>query len=229
MHQHDFITCTFAQGNMTHNYTKFTKADINVTKKETLYKGFFELNLYSFTHKLYSGEESEVVKREVFERGHAVAVLPYDPIREELVLIEQIRFPALETNDNPWLIEVVAGIVEPGEELEDVCHREAQEEAGIALTNLTKISSYLASPGACTERIHLYVAQVDATSAQGIHGLDSEAEDIKVLTVSLSQAKAWLDNGKIDNSTCIIALQWLFLNKQKLITDWGSPKTKQLK
>lgn len=201
--------------------TRFTKKDVTVIKKESLYKGFFECNRYHLTHKLYAGGESDLIMREVFERGHAVAVLPFDPIREELVLIEQFRFPAMETNNNPWMIEVVAGIIEPGEDLEDVCHREAQEEAGIALTNLTKISSYLASPGACTERIHVYIAQVDASTATGIHGLDSEAEDIKVLRVPLKQATQWLKNGKIDNSTAIIALQWLLLNKQQVIDDWG--------
>lgn len=204
--------------------TSFTKADVTILKKESVYKGFFELNRYHFTHKLFAGGESKLVMREVFERGHAVAVLPYDPIRDELVLLEQFRFPAMETNDNPWLIEVIAGIIEPGENLEDVCHREAQEEAGITLANLTKISSYLASPGACTERIHVYLAQVDASTANGIHGLDSEAEDIKVLRVPLDQAKDWLNKGKIDNSTAIIALQWLLLNKQKVLDGWGCSK-----
>jgi ADP-ribose pyrophosphatase len=199
----------------------FSKADVSILKKETLYEGFFSLNQYHFTHKLFGGGQSSLIKREVFERGHAVAVLPYDPILDELVLLEQFRFPALETNDNPWLIEVVAGIIEPGEDLEDVCHREAQEEAGIFLTHLTKMNSYLASPGACTERIHLYVAKVDASTASGIHGLDEEAEDIKVLRVPFDQAVIWLNEGKIDNSTAIIALQWLMLNKQKILQEWA--------
>ena len=205
---------------MLKNKASFTKADVNIIRKESLYKGFFEYNRYHFTHKLFAGGDSEVITREVFERGHAVAVLPFDPINEELVLLEQIRFPAMETTDNPWLIEVVAGIIEPGEDLEEVCHREAQEEAGITLTNLTKISSYLASPGACTERIHVYLGRVDASTAVGIHGLDSEAEDIKVLRVPLKQAIKWLEEGKIDNSTAIIAIQWLLLNKHRVLRDW---------
>lgn len=205
---------------MSKRIAKFTKADVKVIKKETLYKGFFELNKYYLTHPLFAGGESKVIAREVFERGHAAAVLPYDPIRDELVLLEQFRFPALETNDNPWLIEVVAGIVEDGEKIEDVCHREALEEAGIRLTNLTQIQSYLASPGACTERIHVYLAQVDASTASGIHGLENEAEDIKVLRVPFKTAVEWLGEGKIDNSTAIIALQWLMLNKQKVLDNW---------
>lgn len=201
--------------------TKYTKDDVDLIKVEDLFDGFFSLKRYHFTHKLFNGGTSNVVAREVFERGHAVAVLPYDPILDEVVLLEQFRFPAIETTDYPWLIEVVAGIIEPGEDLEDVCHREAQEEAGIALSHLTKMNTYLASPGACSERIHLYLAKVDATTASGIHGLDNEAEDIKVLRVSLKEAEEWLNNGKVDNSTAIIALQWLLLNKQKLLTEWA--------
>lgn len=199
----------------------FTAKDVTVLHKENLYSGFFSLNRYEFTHKLFGGGVSDKVTREVFERGHAVAVLPYDPILDELVLLEQFRFPALETAQSPWLIEVVAGIIEPGESLVDVCHREAQEEAGISINKLYKMTSFLASPGACTERIHCYVAQVDATTAKGIHGLDSEAEDIRVLRVSLSEAQSWLEQGKIDNSTAMIAIQWLLLNKQKLLKQWS--------
>jgi ADP-ribose pyrophosphatase len=127
----------------------------------------------------------------------------------------------METNDNPWLIEVVAGIVEQGENFEEVCHREAQEEAGVTLTKLIKMNSYLASPGACTERIHVYLGCVDASTASGIHGLDNEAEDIKVLRVPFDDAVAWLNKGKIDNSTAIIAIQWLMLNKQKVLENWA--------
>ncbi len=202
------------------NQQPFSAKDVKISKTESLYDGFFALNSYEFTHPLFAGGTSGKVRREVFERGHAVAVLPYDPILDEVVLLEQFRFPAMETSDTPWLIEVVAGIIEPGEQHEEVCHREAYEEAGIRLENLTKVSSYLSSPGACTERIYLYVAKVDATTATGIHGLEHEAEDIRVIRVPLTQATQWLNNGKIENSTAIIVLQWLLLNKQSLLDKW---------
>lgn len=201
--------------------TKYTKDDVTLLDVENLYDGFFSLKRYYFKHKLFDGDMSDVVAREVFERGHAVAVLPYDPILDEVVLLEQFRFPAVETTERPWLVEVVAGIVEPGEDLEDVCHREASEEAGIELTHLRKMHTYLASPGACTERIHLYIGKVDATTAKGIHGLDHEAEDIKVMRVSLTQAREWLEQGIIDNSTAVIALQWLLLNKKSVVKQWS--------
>ncbi|MDT0593362.1 ADP-ribose diphosphatase [Glaciecola petra] len=200
---------------------KFTRDDITVHKVEKLYQGFFSLNKYHVSHPLFEGGESNVITREVFERGHAAAVLMYDPKLDELVLIEQFRMPAFETMQSPWLIEVVAGILEPGESAGDLCYREAQEEAGMAITKLTKICAFLPSPGACTESIELFVGEVDATKASGIHGLDYEAEDIKVLRVSLNEASTWLETGRINNSTAIIAVQWLLLNKHKLLEQWG--------
>lgn len=200
---------------------KFTRDDIKVHKVEKLYQGFFTLNKYHVSHPLYEGGESNVITREVFERGHAAAVLMFDPKLDELVLIEQFRFPAFDTMQSPWLIEVVAGILEPEEDASDLCHREAQEEAGMTITKLTKACTFLPSPGACTESIELFIGEVNATKASGIHGLDYEAEDIKVLRVSLDEASTWLDTGRINNSTAIIAVQWLLLNKHKLLEQWG--------
>lgn len=200
---------------------RFTKRDVQLEKVEPVYKGYFKINRYHFKHKLYSGEQSNTVVREVFERGHAVAVVPYDPITNEIVLIEQFRYPAVETTEFPWMIEVVAGIIDPGESLEDVCYREAQEEAGIEISNLIPVHSFMASSGACTERIHLFAAQVDASTAHGIHGLEHEAEDIKVIKVNLDDIPAWLNEGRVENATALIALQWMLLNKQRLLDLWA--------
>ena len=100
---------------------QFSDQDIQVVKKESLYDGFFKMIKYHFKHRLYRGGWSDVIEREVFERGHAVAVLPYDPILKEFVMIEQVRIGALATSSSPWLLEVVAGIIDEGEEPEDVC------------------------------------------------------------------------------------------------------------
>ncbi|GLR72615.1 ADP-ribose diphosphatase [Agaribacter marinus] len=200
--------------------TSFTKDDVEVIKKESLHDGYFNTNKYYIKHRKYDGGWTEVFTREVFERGHAVAVLLYDPTTEEFVLIEQFRFPAMETAKTPWLIEVVAGIIDEGETHENVCHREAQEEAGVVIEKLTKACEFLMSPGGSTERLYAYVGKVDSTKADGIHGLDEETEDIKVLRVPELHARDWLDSGKIDNSTAIILLQWFFLNKAKLLNEW---------
>lgn len=181
---------------------------------------------YRFQHRLFDGGWSDTVVREIFERGHAVAVLPYDPVTDEFVLIEQIRIGAMEKADTPWLIEIIAGIIEEGEEPDDVCKREAMEEAGVILKNLTEAISYLSSPGGTTETLQIYMAQVDSTQAQGVHGLDYESEDILVHRVPVSTAEEWLQNGKINNAAAIVAVQWFLLNKTKLLTQWQSNNAK---
>ena len=185
-----------------------------------VYRGFFTMQEYQFRHKRFNGEWSDTVTREIFERGHAVGVLPYDPELKEFVLIEQIRIGALPTSSTPWLIEIIAGMIDDGETAEKVCHRESFEEAGIELKNLTKALSYLSSPGGTTERLHIYIASTDASKAEGIHGLEAEAEDIKVHRVKEQTAREWLENGYIDNAAAVIALQWFFLNKSKLLEQW---------
>lgn len=199
----------------------FTSKDIEIEAVTPLYDGFFKMVRYDFRHRLFAGGWSDTVKREIFERGHAVAVLPYDPELEEFVLIEQVRIGAMATCESPWLIEVIAGVIDEGETQMSVCIREAQEEAGIQLEKVTKALSYLASPGGTTERIHIFMAQADATKASGIHGLDYEAEDIKVHRVKEKDALEWLETGRIDNAATIIALQWFFMHKEKLLNQWS--------
>ena len=207
---------------MSDDNPSFTANDIEIVRKEPLYQGFFKMQKYYFRHRLFAGGWSGVIEREIFERGHAIAVLPYDPQREEFVFLEQLRIGALETSDRPWLLEMVAGIIDEGETEERVCHREAQEEAGIDITHLTKVLSYLASPGGTTERLHIFIAQTDAATAHGIHGLDYEGEDIRVHRVSEQQAWQWLNDGTIDNAATVIALQWFFLHKQTLLAGWST-------
>lgn len=200
--------------------TTFTKNDVEIIAREKLYSGFFSLDLYRFRHRLFNGEMSNEVRREIFERGHAAVLLPYDPARDEIVLIEQIRIAAYDTSDTPWLLELVAGIIEEGETVEDVARREAVEEAGLEVGRVKKFMSYLASPGGTSERLSLLVGEVDATEAKGIHGLVDENEDIRVHVVSREQAYQWVEEGKIDNAASVIALQWLQLHYEALRKEW---------
>ncbi|MCL2914398.1 ADP-ribose diphosphatase [Shewanella corallii] len=195
----------------------FGRDDVEIIETKPLYQGFFKMNLYRFRHRLFVGGWSDVVSREVFERGHAVVVLPYDPVTDKVVLIEQLRFPALETCDNPWLLELVAGMIEEGETPEDVARRELIEEAGIEALSLQPINSYLASPGGSTERFYGYLATVDADKAHGLHGLDEEHEDIRVVVMDRQDAYNALQAGRIDNASTLIGLQWLQLNYQTLL------------
>ncbi|GAA3546596.1 ADP-ribose diphosphatase [Zobellella aerophila] len=196
--------------------TAFGREDIQIVAQEIAYQGFFRMLRLRLKHRLFAGGWSQVLTRELFERGHAVAVLPYDPVRDEVVLIEQFRVGAIEHTASPWLLEIVAGIVEPGESEEEVARREAEEEAGLTITTLTRALSYLSSPGGCSERISLFVGEVDAAQTVSHAGLASEGEDIRVLRVSRAQAMAWLQAEKIDNAASVIALQWLELNRHRL-------------
>jgi len=198
----------------------FTKNDVEIIARETLYDGFFSIVRYRFRHRLFNGEMSGEVRREVFERGHAAVLLPYDPLRDEVVLIEQIRIPALDASATPWLLEMVAGIIEPGETIEQVARREAVEEAGLKVGRTKPIVSYLASPGGTSERLSILVGEVDASQAEGNHGLEEENEDILVHVVSREQAYRWVEEGTIDDAASVIALQWLALHHEKLREEW---------
>ncbi|MEB6334318.1 ADP-ribose diphosphatase [Serratia rhizosphaerae] len=201
----------------------FDKNDVEIIARDTLYRGFFSLNLYRFRHKLFNGGVSEEITREIFERGHAAVLLPYDPLRDEVVLIEQLRIAAVDTSDSPWLLEMVAGMIENGESVEDVCRREAEEEAGVAVGRCKPVLSYLASPGGTSERLSIMVGEVDAATAEGIHGLSEENEDIRVHVVSREQAYRWVEDGTIDNAASVIALQWLALHHESLRKEWVNP------
>ncbi|EOX2181819.1 ADP-ribose diphosphatase [Escherichia coli] len=214
----------------------FGKNDVEIIARETLYRGFFSLDLYRFRHRLFNGQMSHEVRREIFERGHAAVLLPFDPVRDEVVLIEQIRIAAYDTSETPWLLEMVAGMIEEGESVEDVARREAIEEgesvedvarreaieeAGLIVKRTKPVLSFLASPGGTSERSSIMVGEVDATTASGIHGLADENEDIRVHVVSREQAYQWVEEGKIDNAASVIALQWLQLHHQALKNEWA--------
>ncbi|MEG7463039.1 ADP-ribose diphosphatase [Enterobacter hormaechei] len=198
----------------------FAKNDVEIIARETLYSGFFSMELYRFRHRLFNGEMSGEIKREIFERGHAAVLLPYDPVRDEVVLVEQVRIAAYDTSETPWLLEMVAGMIEEGESVEDVARREALEEAGLVVGRTKPVLRYLASPGGTTERSSIMVGEVDATTAEGIHGLADENEDIRVHVVSRELAYQWVEEGKIDNAASVIALQWLQLHYQTLRHEW---------
>lgn len=182
----------------------------------TLYRKYFKLDEYHVSHELFGGGSSPVFTREIFERGVVVAVLPYDPERGKVVLIEQFRAGAIEDGDGPWLIECVAGVIEQGESETDVALRECVEEAGCEISRLETISRYYVSPGGTSEHCSLFCGIVDSAGVGGIHGLAHEHEDIRVLVVDSAEAYEWLSAGKIRSSATIIALQWLRLNEARL-------------
>jgi len=197
-------------------------AQVEILEKRVCYQGFFRLDKYRLRHRLYDGTMSSIIERELFERGHAAAALLYDPVRDELVILEQFRIGALEAEGGPWLFEIVAGMIEPGESAEFVVRREAYEEAGCCILALEFICEYLVSPGGTSERISLYCAKVDAEGVGGVHGLADENEDIRVQAVAFDEVWQWFEEGRINSASPIIALQWLVMHRESLREKWLS-------
>lgn len=188
-----------------------------IKEKKVVFDGYFQMEKYTFQHELYAGGQSEAFTREIFERGSAAAVLPYDPVTDQVVLIEQFRPGAIKTMPTPWMKEVVAGIIETGEQAEEVAKRESIEEAGCEITCLEFISRYFVSPGGTTEECYLFCGQVDAREVGGIHGLAEENEDIKVEVVSASQAFDWVKDGRINSAAAVMSLLWLENHRERLM------------
>jgi ADP-ribose pyrophosphatase len=192
---------------------KFNQQDHKTVLTQRLHDGFFKVDRYQVEHELFAGGRTEAFSRELFERGEASAVLLYDPKKDLVVLTEQYRIGAAldKQQGSPWLLEVVAGMMEAGESAEEVARREAEEEAGCHLNQLIPISSYWSSPGGTSEKVHLYCALIDSTGLGGIHGLDHEQEDILVRVLPFQVAFDGIESGAINNAATIIALQWLKL------------------
>lgn len=195
------------------------KKEFKVMQKETMYQGFFSLNLYQVQHTLFAGGWSDSLTRELFQRGNCVAVLLYDPDADKVVIIEQFRMGPVtqpDVRERAWLLEIVAGAIEAGETAEEVAYRESEEEAGCMVKEMQLINEFYTSPGGTSERISLFYGRINAEEVGGIHGLDAENEDILVSTVSSVEAYAMIEDGRIESAIPIIAIQWLALNKHKL-------------
>ncbi|MBI2979105.1 MAG: NUDIX domain-containing protein [Rhodospirillales bacterium] len=202
--------------------------DVEIVEKTTLFEGHFRIDRYRLRHRLFEGGWSGELTREIFERGHAVAVLPYDPDRDRVVMIEQFRIGAhaafasrwFANDASPWMIESVAGIIEKGEDPEDVARREVLEETGCTVDDLLPLFHYLPSPGGSSESVFLFCGRVDATAVGGIHGVSDEGENIRAFSISPEEAFAYLDQGRIANAMTIIALQWLRTNRGRMRKRW---------
>ncbi|MBI3444610.1 MAG: NUDIX domain-containing protein [Magnetospirillum sp.] len=197
-----------------------SKADVEIIAKETVYKGYFQIDRYRLRHRTFAGGWTGELVREVFERGHAVVVLLYDPARDQVALIEQFRPGAYAAGWHPWLIECVAGIIEEGEQPDEVARRETREEAGSDPTDMIHVGDYLVTAGGSSESCRLYCARVDASTIAGTHGLAHEGEDIKVMVVDTAEALAMVRDNRINNAMAALAIQWLALEKARVRKEW---------
>ena len=194
--------------------------DVIVEQRERCFQGFYRLDRVHLKHRLFAGAMGPTISRELFVRPDAVCVLPYDPQTDSVVLVEQFRVGALDKSTEPWLLEIVAGLIDTDEQPEEVARREAREEADLELHELAPVMTYYPSPGGSDERVYLYVGRCSTEGVGGVFGVEEEGEDIRVHVWPLADALQAVEDGRIDNAASIIALQWLALNKQKVRADW---------
>ena len=194
------------------------KKEFQISQKDVMYDGFYQMEKYYIRHTLYGGGWSGEFTRELFRRTNCVAVLLYDPVADKVVLIEQFRIGAAITvnSERAWLVEIVGGAIDEGETEEDVAHRESKEEAGCDILELSLINRFYTTPGGSSELISLYYGRVDSVQVGGIHGLKHEDEDIMVTAIPFDEVYRMLEASEIESGIAIIAIQWLVLHRQSL-------------
>jgi ADP-ribose pyrophosphatase len=197
--------------------------DLRIVAHEVAFRRHLRLDVFRFQNRLYSGEWSGERVHDVVRRGAAVAVLLYDPDREAVVLVEQFRLPPLLAGYSPWVVEVVAGLVDHADESEEeVGRRETIEEAGVQpVGELIPIQRYVPMPGSSDETVMLFCGRVDASGASGVHGLADEHEDIRVVVKTMAELEAMLDAGQIETGHTLICLYWLLRHRDQLRKRWG--------
>ncbi len=205
-----------------------TREDVQLIERTTPFQGYNRVDLYRLRYRLFEGGWSQVIEREVFERGHGVIVIPFDPILDRLVFVEQLRpgayaalfSPWVDADASPWTVECVAGNIRHGEDPEAVARRETEEEAGCAVRELVPVGQFLISPSGSSQSVFVYCGRVDASAAGGIHGVPEEGENTRVLVLPVGEAFEWLDCGRINGAGTVIALQWLRHNYGNLRRRW---------
>ena len=204
--------------------TRPTHPDVEIARAEIGFQGFLRLDVVRFRHRRFGGEWSAPRRYDLLRVGTAVAVILYDPDRDAVVLVEQLRLGALFAGASPWQIEVAAGLADAGEPPAAVAIREVREETGLLPAGaLIPIQRYLPSPGVSDERVLLYCARVDSTAAGGLHGLPDEGEDIQVVVKPFAEIETLLDGGMIENGHSLIAFYWLLRHRERLRRLWSAP------
>lgn len=200
------------------------EANIEIVSSQNSFRSFLKVDTYTLRSRRFSGSMTETYQREIMTvsgSGACAVLLPYDPARDVVVLIEQLRIPSyLSGRTNGWTLEPVAGLIEIGDTPEDTARREALEECAREVKRLHKIGHYLPSPGTFTEVAHLFIGEVEAGTGGEISGVSDEQEDIRSHVISLDDAICMADENRIDNANCLIAINWLARHRDKLRAEW---------
>ncbi len=207
------------------NKKNYYNVAVHQLDREAAYDGFFKVGRYKVRHDKFDGSQTDVMIREVFERGNSVAVLPYDPVLDRVLLIRQFLIGAQLAGQANRPLQVIAGRVEDGEIGHEVARREAQEEAGCEIGWVRPAQTFIPSPGGSSERIETFVASADLSGDlgdRGIHGLDEENEDIRAEVYTAEEAIELLDSGAIEAGPAVVVLSWFARHHEKLRADWAS-------
>ncbi len=194
------------------------RGDVEVVQRHFPYANFFAVEEYDLSFRRFDGSMSAVVNRATFVSGDAVTVLPYDPVRDRVLLVEQFRAGPFGRGDaNPWQLEAVAGRIDPGETAEAAARREAVEEAGLQLGALLPVAEYYPTPAAKTEYLYSYLALCDLPDGvAGVFGVPGEAENIRGHLVSFDQLMELVASGEISNAPLILTALWLQRERLRL-------------
>ncbi len=191
-----------------------------ILARDRVHDGFYRFDVLTLAHERFLGGWTGNLRRELLVQRPAVAVLPYDPARDLVVLVEQFRTGRVDLAGEPWLTEVVAGLIEEGEPADAVAAREVREETGLAIGRTEHVCRYHASPGGTSEEVDVFVAEVDAGAGGGVFGVAHEDEDIRTAVLPATEAFAMVADGRIIAANSIIPLLWLQLHRDRLRAEW---------
>lgn len=191
--------------------------DVKVVCHERSHLSFFAMEQMDLQFRRYDGGMSEVMNRSAALIGAATVVLPYDPLRDTVLLIEQFRAATyIAGNQTPWMWEPVAGLIDPGETPEDTAYREAVEEAGVTLTALEPVAQVFSSSGSSGEFVHIFIGLTDLSRLSGGGGLDTEGEDIRSQVISFDALMEGIDRQTYQDMPLVTAALWLARHRDRL-------------
>jgi len=197
---------------------------VEIKNRQWVKDGFYPIVKTTYSFQKFDGSWSDELHRETIHRGDIVSVIPYDPVTDSVVLIEQFRIGAYldaerwKENKSGVILEVVSGYVDPGETIDQAAKRELLEESGLVCDKLTSLGSVLTNPGMCDERLHFYLAKIDSRNCKGVYGCENEGENIRVRVVKRSEAMQMVQSGKIEKAGAVLALYKLDSEFEKMLS-----------
>ncbi|WP_342075667.1 NUDIX domain-containing protein [Yoonia sp. SS1-5] len=179
---------------------------------------FFRFQGVDVTHRRFDGTRSHVMVRETFLGCDAALVLPYDPARDRVLLVEQVRMGPLARHDpNPWMLEPVAGMIDARETPQDAALREAKEEANLDIRRLEPAADFYASPGESSSYFYCFVGLCDLPDDKRYHGgLADEHEDLRLHPLDFADAMGLAASGEVATGPLQMLLYWLAYHRDRL-------------